>query len=475
MPIIGPVNVQDVGYKFINAPEQLPGYGTGTITLEADTIYDLKLGGISISDSIKWPEDGNCKLQNGVITYTGSGTLFNTAEMGNNVKRISDVTIIFTGGGTLFSLTGTNPLGAFVIDNMLIVGAASLGTMSGFVFTETAIRMLQFGTGLTFNNMALVEISRVQMLGTNQSTTFINFTGTTSGPIVISDLAPTINTNEYLFDFNTGITYSGVAVNNVTTVFAGSADYTQVFATGSNTQKSLGFNFAINEYIPDSTVSSEVGFQDNSAETVVDQVLVPVKVNGTYTNGFEERTTYSSDGYITHTGLEPVSVSVRAYISLEPVTGITILMGGYIGVVRTDTCGITFTNGTNTVNEVGHTLSNGDSIIFGTDGTLPAEIRDDHFYWVVNAAADTFQISRTEGGAVHAFTDDGTGTHCYALGEYIESSEVTTSPSVNEPDNIVVESLVELFTGDKVFVLVDNHDSTSNIVVTSINVILNKI
>jgi predicted secreted protein len=70
---------------------------------------------------------------------------------------------------------------------------------------------------------------------------------------------------------------------------------------------------------------------------------------------------------------------------------------------------VTFTNGTNTINCVGHGLQNGEVVAFrlGAGGALPAELSDDRWYYVINRAANTFQVSETFGGVAAAFTDDG--------------------------------------------------------------------
>ncbi len=70
---------------------------------------------------------------------------------------------------------------------------------------------------------------------------------------------------------------------------------------------------------------------------------------------------------------------------------------------------VTFTNATNLVNCVGHGLQNGEVVAFrlGVGGALPAELSTDHWYYVVNRAADTFQVSLTFGGAAVTFTGDG--------------------------------------------------------------------
>ena len=445
----------------------------GVIYLE-DKVYDLQLKTITLSDSIRFPENANCKILNGTIVYTGSGVLFNTPVMGSLVKRLSDVFCIFTGGGTMFNISGVDPTGALVMDNMANISPASIGTINGVVVSFTAIRYIGIGTGLVFSNISTTNIAGLSITGTNQATTFLSWEGVANGLIDIVSYGPTIYGNEHALNFDSGTTFNEVTAHGCTVCLGGTATIDNVFESGSENQKTGGFKFTGNTNIPDSTVSARIGFQDSTTETVIDQTEVPVRVNGTYIDGFEERTSYTSNGVITYIGAETITASVRSYISLEPVTGVTVLMGGYIAKTESDTYEVTFTNATNVVDRVGHGLANDTSIRFSTDGTLPAEIRDDQFYWVINTAADTFQISNTEGGAAHTFTDDGTGTHYYSLGEYIDSSEVTATPSSNAPGNLVVEALVELSTGDKIEAFVDNHDTTSNILVTSINNILTK-
>ncbi len=59
-----------------------------------------------------------------------------------------------------------------------------------------------------------------------------------------------------------------------------------------------------------------------------------------------------------------------------------------------------------------HGLSNGQVVQFSnTNGTLPAGLGPDTDYFVVSAAASTFKVSATSGGAAIDITDAGTGTH----------------------------------------------------------------
>jgi len=62
------------------------------------------------------------------------------------------------------------------------------------------------------------------------------------------------------------------------------------------------------------------------------------------------------------------------------------------------------------VTSTSHGLANGKRVIFQTTGALPAGITANTVYFVVNAAANTFQISATSGGAAIATSGTQSGT-----------------------------------------------------------------
>lgn len=72
--------------------------------------------------------------------------------------------------------------------------------------------------------------------------------------------------------------------------------------------------------------------------------------------------------------------------------------------------------GTETISATGHGLANGDRVAFYSDNALPAGVVANQEYFVINAAADTFQVSETHNGATLDFTDTGTGTHTFTDG-----------------------------------------------------------
>lgn len=80
-----------------------------------------------------------------------------------------------------------------------------------------------------------------------------------------------------------------------------------------------------------------------------------------------------------------------------------------LGVNDPVTCTSTF--GTDVINATAHGLLAGQIVQFQTTDTLPAPLEPNTDYFVINPAANTFQVSLTNGGAAINLTNDGTGTH----------------------------------------------------------------
>jgi hypothetical protein len=79
-------------------------------------------------------------------------------------------------------------------------------------------------------------------------------------------------------------------------------------------------------------------------------------------------------------------------------------IGAAVGTVTAD-------SGTDTFTRTAHGLTNTTRVHFASTGTLPGNVTaTDTPYYVINAAANTFQISLNSGGAAHNLTSNGTGT-----------------------------------------------------------------
>jgi len=65
----------------------------------------------------------------------------------------------------------------------------------------------------------------------------------------------------------------------------------------------------------------------------------------------------------------------------------------------------------NTLNATAHPFQNGDVVTLSTSNTLPSPLLTTRDYYVVNRAANTFQVALTYGGSAIDLTTTGTGTH----------------------------------------------------------------
>lgn len=66
--------------------------------------------------------------------------------------------------------------------------------------------------------------------------------------------------------------------------------------------------------------------------------------------------------------------------------------------------------GADTLAATSHGLADGDDFLIRSTGTVPGGLASDTRYWVRDAAANTFKITSTQGGAAIDITDAGSGT-----------------------------------------------------------------
>lgn len=69
----------------------------------------------------------------------------------------------------------------------------------------------------------------------------------------------------------------------------------------------------------------------------------------------------------------------------------------------------------NQIDDVAHGLSDDDRVAVFSNGTLPAGLTEGVLYYVVNSTTDAFELSTSSGGAAVTLTDDGSGTHTWAV------------------------------------------------------------
>jgi uncharacterized phage protein gp47/JayE len=137
-------------------------------------------------------------------------------------------------------------------------------------------------------------------------------------------------------------------------------------------------------------------------------------------------------------GLIPGAGTVTVAQINTVTTGVNYPIYTYQVTFNAPTCTISdATPGVVTLNN--HGLVNGDVVSFATTNTLPAPLAPNMPYYVVAAAANTFEVSSTSGGAAIPTTTAGAGTHSlygqtYVLPVIAYPTSITTGQYLNDYD-----------------------------------------
>jgi hypothetical protein len=140
----------------------------------------------------------------------------------------------------------------------------------------------------------------------------------------------------------------------------------------------------------------------------------------------------------------------------------------------TTTAAVTFTAAvSDVITSTAHGLVNNDLIIMSSTGTLPAGLAEETQYYVINATANTFEVSLTVGGSAVDITDTGTGTHSWYepdvfTGPWIDTSQMghilhfgawtgskPTIASIEWSDDGITKNTDLLATGDMQLFIID--------------------
>ncbi len=209
------------------APELAAGGGSSYL-LQTNTYYEIN-GTITLTAPINLNDAYVAGLDaNEDRLSRASGNVF----AGNTGGSIRNITI--AGGGTAFNITGGASL---LIQNTVVIGMASVGTISGVgLYFGNIIQFVGNTNGITYNNIGNLLLNNQAWLS-NNSGTYERLTGT-FGLVEKASGFSTANGYAIAFDVSTNpIVGNGVMLG---TVFSGtSASYINRYTTGSFP----GFNF----------------------------------------------------------------------------------------------------------------------------------------------------------------------------------------------------------------------------------------
>ena len=437
-------------------------------TLVADKHY-LICAPITITagNELFLPTTGNIKISStdrstNTLTYTGTGTLFDTATTMDGIFTINNTSFIGNAGTSkLFDLSGSG-FARLTTEKVDMDNWGEIGNLTDFrggIVLANVIGM---------NNLAGLDVVNALFLGA-ENCFFQNFSDT--------------GYDLFMVDADTdrvSITVTGVAAQptefmmNINSSFTGEIQISGVFAVPTGQmfnpagldQTSIYVNAHDNSNQPDSTTAAELTLTGNTLETDIPAAgaMVEIATTPAWIANDVEQLSPDAAGCTTLLALNPVSLRVDGNVNSEPANASKSLSARIV-LLEPALATVTFTNGTNLINETGTALVDDDIISFRANaGTLPAELREDIIYFVVSQLTNSFQVAYTEGGAAITFTDDGSGTNTYRKAE-LHGSTPTNSIASSNPRDLIPQATVPAMTGSETCIVVINNDDATNITV----------
>lgn len=120
--------------------------------------------------------------------------------------------------------------------------------------------------------------------------------------------------------------------------------------------------------------------------------------------------------------------------------------------------------GTDTITATAHGQENGQMLLYTEGAAAIGNLTTGNYYYVVNKATDTFQVSATEGGGAIDLTGTGTGTQTFTPAATVKvrqdgaAADVAESPlKTNADGEIVAGSIAALSAGTLVHFRVENY------------------
>jgi len=386
---------------------------------------------------------------------TGGATGTYTAVADNSIAATAVTSVTDNAGIAVFTHAGTSPLLGSTVD---------LSTFSEATYNVTGIVSATAAT--TFE----VEVQGVGVAFVATDTGSYLMTGVT----ITSTAHGRSNGDTLTTSSDLSTEYDGghIIYNVQTNTF-------DVFETFGATQTGSWDTSGLDQTDPrviatdnpgkaDSRIDIESKLDGNTAVTDVPAALAKVLINAnaTWISPQAERLKLLADGGATLTANQPDSLTLDGNVFLEPASSTKGLSSQF---VRQDEerRTVTFTNGTNVINETSTPRADGDTILFtDTAGTLPAELREDIVYYVVTGTTNTFQVAYTSGGSAIAFTDDGSGSNSYATSDLIGSVSRNTI-AANSPRDVTPHALDVVEKDDRIHLTITNEDDSVNIQVSN--------
>jgi surface protein len=344
---------------------------------------------------------------NGCTTLT-TVPLFNTGA-------VTDMSSMFSSCTTLTTVPLFNT-GAVTDMSSMFAGCTSLTSVPLFNTGAVTNMSSMFQSCTTLTSVPLFNTEAV----TDMGFMFAGCTSLTSVPLFNIKTSGTVNMG-FMFAGCISLTtvplFNTSNVTNMSSMFNGCTSLTTVplliSGAGTTTTKFNAIFANCNSLTRAALSGSEYAISYSGCKLSKEELESIFNYLDTIGAASQTITVTNNWGAPTPVTLTGTTTAGSTTITMANTTGIAVGMQvAGTGSPLTSTRAVTFTDAGDLVNLASHGLSNGDEVAFATRVTTTGIIIN-RIYYVVNAAAGTFQVAATLGGPALALTTNGSGTLRY--------------------------------------------------------------
>jgi hypothetical protein len=362
----------------------------------------------------------NCySLQTIPLLNTASGTNF--SSMFNNCYSLQTIPLLNTASGTNFSSMFYACYSLQTIPLLNTASGTNFNSMFYLCYSLQTIPLLNTAAGTNFTYMfnACYSLQTIPLLNTAAGTNFtaMFYACSSLQTIPLLNTASGTNFTQMFYacsSLQTIPLLNTAAGTNFTSMFYNcySLQTIPLLNTAAGTDFSTMFNLCYS--LQTGTISgpryalsyASCKLSQSALQAIIDNL-------GTSNTTGLAFTISTNWGAVTPVSLSGNTTAGSLTVTMASTAGIVVGMQVTgVGTPSTTAIAVTFTDAGDTVNLAAHGLSNNDEVSFATIVTTTG-ITINKIYYVVGAAANTFQVALTSGGAAINLVTDGSGTLRY--------------------------------------------------------------
>ena len=433
---------------------------------------------------IRYPNNSGTLAITGTIVYTDAfstgAPLFNGDVLSSggslSIFRTDNAVFATTAPVAFIDIVSSSNTGVFIMSFCGISGFQSQGVVDNFAIVNIdSPNITNCAAGLLlFDTAQLISLNKLNMSNSLAPMTYITIDSSVLTQPLITCSSTTFVLTDHGAQYDTGFYITTNLLPNAEFIGGVYDDrlasipppVSRFFDAAGYTQEDPRLVLASVKNVADSSTSVEYYWSGNQLQsTTVTLQYTLLEMPGTVTVDELERISVDSFYIATNLTLERGRLQLTCQLTLEGGSSTTNFE------LRFAKFGASFagtgSSATNAITSVSHGLLNGDNVWLGTNGVGLSEYC---VYYVVNATADTFQLSNTAAGTPLALL---TGACDISKIEFIaQSSKVAVGNNLSS--TVTIYALTTSVVGERYAPLLRSATGSKAVNLQSTNVVITK-